>query len=74
MTVTVYLDGDPTIREEGFFASKVSTLENRLKAVEFDNAELIKVNLDLVERVKKLATKPPAWPKGYRPRRNDQKR
>ena len=71
MEVTMYLDGDPTVREEGFFESKVSTLENTIKALQFDNAELEKSNLELAERVEKLASRQPAWPKGYTPRRND---
>ena len=31
MEVTVHLDGDPTIRQEGFFAAKVMELENQIK-------------------------------------------
>ena len=31
MDVTLYLDGDPTVREEGFFEVKVSELNNRSK-------------------------------------------
>ena len=69
MEVTMYLDGDPTVREEGFFESKVTTLENTIKALQFDNAELVKSNSELTERVKKLASRQPAWPMGYRPRR-----
>ena len=67
MEVTVHLDGDPTIREEGFFASKVFDLQDRVKALEFENAELDKYNEELAERVKKLATQRPS---GFRPRRN----
>ena len=67
MEVTVHLDGDPTIREEGFFASKVFDLQDRVKALEFENAELVKYNEELAERVKKLATHRPS---GFRPRRN----
>ena len=69
MEVTVHLDGDPTIREEGFFASKVFDLQDRVKALEFENAELVKYNEELAERVKKLASRQPSWPKGYRPNR-----
>ena len=69
MEVTVHLDGDPTVREEGFFASKVGDLQDRVKALEFENAELVKSNEELRERVKKLASRQPSWPKGYRPRR-----
>ena len=67
MEVTVHLDGNPAIREEGFFASKVKELENQVKVLGFDNAELVKANEDLKERVKTLATQRPS---GYRPRRN----
>ena len=69
MEVTVHLDGDPTVREEGFFASKVFDLQDQNKALEFENAELVKFNEELRERVKKLASRQPSWPKGYRPRR-----
>ena len=69
MEVTVHLDGDPTVREEGFFASKVIDLQDQIKALEFENAELVKFNEELRERVKKLASRQPSWPKGYRPRR-----
>ena len=69
MEVTVHLDGDPTVREEGFFASKVVDLQDQIKALEFENAELVKFNEELRERVKKLASRQPSWPKGYRPRR-----
>ena len=67
MEVTVHLDGDPAIREEGFFASKVEGLFNQIRGLEFDNAELAKANEELRERVKKLATQRPS---GFRPRRN----
>jgi len=67
MEVTVHLDGNPAIREEGFFASKVKELENQVKVLGFDNAELVKANEELKERVKTLATQRPS---GFRPRRN----
>jgi len=67
MEVTMHLDGDPAVRQEGFFASKVEELENQVKALGFDNAELVKANEELRERVKKLASRQPSWPKGYRP-------
>ena len=69
MEVTLYLDKGDALREEGFFESKVADLENKLKALNFDNAELAKSNEELRERVKSLASRQPAWPKGYRPRR-----
>ena len=71
MEVTMYLDGDPTVREEGFFESKIVTLENQIKALQYDNAELVKTNSELAERVTKLASRQPAWPKGYRPQRRN---
>jgi hypothetical protein len=73
MEVTVHLDGDPAIREEGFFAYKVVELENQVKALGYENAELVKTNEELGERVKKLASRQPSWPKGYRPNRNNRR-
>ena len=70
MELTVHLDGNPTIREEGFFESKVATLENQVKALQFDNAELEKTTMELRERVTKIATRFPSQ-KGNQPRRND---
>ena len=49
MEVTVHLDGDPAVREEGFFASKVFDLQDRVKALEFENASLVKYNEELAE-------------------------
>ena len=71
MEVTVHLDGDPAVREEGFFESKVVTLQNQIKALQYDNAELVRTNDELAERVNKLASRQPAWPKGYRPQRRN---
>ena len=70
MEVTVHLDGDPTIRQEGFFASKVEGLLSQIRGLEFDNAELVKATEELAERVKKLATQRPS---GCRPRRNNKR-
>jgi len=71
MEVTMYLDKGDALREEGFFESKVADLENKIKALQYDNAELVRTNDDLMDRVNKLASRQPAWPKGYTPRRND---
>ena len=71
MEVTVHLDGNPAVREEGFFESKVASLQDQIKALQYDNAQLTVQNGELSERVKKLATRQPAWPKGYTPRRHD---
>ena len=68
MEVTLHLDGNPAVREEGFFASQVSDLQDRVHDLEYDNAELVKTNEELAERVKKLASRQPTWPKGYRPK------
>ena len=70
MELTVHLDGNPAIREEGFFESKVGNLNVRIKSLEFDNAELSKVNEELRERVTKLSTRF-SNQKGNQPRRND---
>ena len=56
-------------RVEGFFESKVVTLENEIKGLSFDNAELVKQNEELRDRVKTLASRQPTWPKGYKPQR-----
>ena len=71
MEVTVHLDGNPAVRQEGFFESKVASLQDQIKALQYDNAQLTTQNGELSERVKKLATRQPAWPKGYSPRRHD---
>ena len=42
---------------------------NRVKELEFENAELQRQNVELMERCKNLASRVPAWPKGYRPTR-----
>ena len=69
--ITVHLDGDPSIREEGFFEAKAFELTVRNAVLEYDNAELVKSNKELRERVEKLASRQPQWPKGYRPNKNN---
>jgi len=56
-------------RKEGFYESKIQELEVEVKSLSFDNAELVKSNDELTERVKTLASRQPTWPKGYRPQR-----
>ena len=56
-------------RTEAFLESVVQVLSSRVKELEWDCAELSKHNSELQERVKKLASRQPAWPKGYRPQR-----
>ena len=47
----------------------IQKLEQQVKSLQYDCAELQKHNDDLAERVKKLASRQPIWPKGYQPRR-----
>ena len=49
--------------------NEVQVLTSRVKVLEYDCAELQQSNSELQERVKKLASRQPAWPKGYRPQR-----
>ena len=56
-------------RNEAFLENEVQMLTRKVKTLEWDCAELTIVNSELQERVKKLASRQPAWPKGYRPQR-----
>ena len=49
--------------------NEVQVLTSRVKVLEYDCAELQQSNSELQERVKKLASRQPAWPKGFRPQR-----
>jgi len=60
---------DNTVRVEGFFEARCRELENEVKAVQFDNAELDTKNKQLFARVEKLSTRQPTWPKSYKPQR-----
>ena len=71
MDVTVHLDGNPDTRIEGFFEAKVFELTERIKVLEGANAELDQQNSELSERVQKLSSRQPQWPKGYHPRRHN---
>ncbi len=62
-------DNKSVVRKEAFFEGKVGALQSRVKELEYDCAELTKENSELSERVKKLASRQPTWPKGYRPQR-----
>ena len=42
-------------------------IDGRIKSLEYDLAEMTVENNLLKERVKSLASRTPAWPKGYRP-------
>ena len=55
----------------------IEQLRNEIKGLQYDCAELQKKNDELAERCKKLASRQPSWPKGYRqqyrPRFNNKK-
>ena len=57
------------VRNKAFDALETMQLKNRVKQLEYVNAELVKSNEELRDRCKRLASKPPEWPKGYRPTR-----
>ena len=71
MATTVEMKAEK-VREEAFHQTEVKELTSEVKSLQYDCAELTKENDELRERVKKLASRPPTWPKGYRPqnRRN----
>ena len=56
-------------RVEGFFEARCRELENQVKALQFENAEMSVKSDELSERVKTLANRQPTWPKGYKPQR-----
>jgi hypothetical protein len=56
-------------RVEGFFEARCRELENEVKAMQYDNAEMSVKNDELSERVTQLANRQPAWPKGFKPQR-----
>lgn len=51
----------------GFLENQVDEMSNRVKNLEYDLSEMTVENNQLRERVTKLATRLPSWPKGYRP-------
>ena len=56
-------------RNESFLENEVQVLTSRVKTLEWECTELQQSNSELSERVQKLASRQPAWPKGYRPQR-----
>ena len=60
---------DAEVREEGFFENKSKELEVKIKELQYDLAVLQKHNSELLERCKKLGSRQPVWPRGYRPQR-----
>ena len=65
------MDENKEVRVEGFFEARCQELESQVKVLQFDNAELETKNNSLFERVKKLASRNPQWPAGYRPRKHN---
>ena len=61
--------GEQQVRNEAFLENEVQVLTSRIKVLEYDCAELQQSNSELSEQVKKLASRQPAWPKGFRPQR-----
>ena len=69
MAAIVKSDDNSVVRNEAFLEIEVKTFTARVKELEYDCANLTQANSELQERVKKLASRQPAWPKGYRPQR-----
>ena len=61
--------GEQQVRNEASLENEVQVLTSRVKVLEYDCAELQQSNSELQERVKNLASRQPAWPKGFRPQR-----
>ena len=51
----------------GFLENQVDQMSNQMKNLEYDLSEMTVENNQLRERVTKLASRTPTWPKGYRP-------
>ena len=68
------MDENKEVRVEGFFEAKCQELEYIIRDLQFVNAELETKNNELFERVKKLASRHPQWPVGYRPRKHTESR
>jgi hypothetical protein len=69
MDATVKSDDNSVVRNEAFLEVQVKSLTARVKTLEYECADLTVQRDELSERVKKLASRQPAWPKGYRPQR-----
>ena len=69
MAAPVKSDDNSVVRNEAFLEIQVKSLTARVKALEYECAELQQANFESQERVKKLASRQPAWPKGFRPQR-----
>ena len=62
---------DEARRRIAHLSYKLEQADARVRKLEYDNAELVKSNEELKERVEKLASRQPQWPKGYRPHKNN---
>ena len=69
MTATTKSDNNTVVRNEAFLENQVQGLIAQVKELQYDCASLTQSNSELSERVKQLASRPPTWPKGYRPQR-----
>ena len=69
MAAAVKSDDNSVVRNEAFLEIEVQSLTARVKELEYDCANLTQSNFELSDRVKKLASRQPAWPKGYRPQK-----
>ena len=56
-------------RNEAFLENEVQVLTRRVKTLEWECADLTVHRDELADRASKLASRQPAWPKGYRPQR-----
>ena len=61
--VTLHLDGDPVVKERDFYQAKLKEANERIRSLEYDNAELVKRDKDLSERVRYMASNPPRRPR-----------
>mgnify|MGYP001216817237 CR=1 FL=1 len=61
--VTVYLDGDPVVKERDFYRAKLEEATARIRGLEHDLANLQVRDKTLSERVKFLASNPPRRPR-----------
>ena len=61
--VTLHLDGDPVVKERDFYQAKLKEANERIRSLEYDNAELVQRDKELSERVRYMASHPPRRPR-----------
>ena len=61
--VTLHLDGDPVVKERDFYQAKLKEANERIRSLEYDNAELVKRDKVLSERVRYMSSNPPRRPR-----------